>query len=104
MSMIDFLLTQEVLVLPFVRQGAGVPVYGDPIPRKCRIQFNKAGKPVLKNFDGYVEEQPLGGKLFCTGDYIPVNSKLIFADHEYIVTSCSIKFGFTDHHLEVTFA
>lgn len=102
--MIDFLLTQSVEILPFVRQGAGVPIFGEREKRKCRVQFNKAGKPVYKGFDGLIEEQPLGGKLFCTGSFIPVNSKVIFGEYEYTVTGCSIKFGFSAHHLEVTFA
>lgn len=49
MAIIAALFRQTVTVHPFVRQGSGVPVYGEPETRKCRIETGKRLASVKAN-------------------------------------------------------
>ncbi len=41
MAIIAALFRQTVTIHPFVRHGGGVPIYGEPETRKCRIETGK---------------------------------------------------------------
>lgn len=102
MSLMGFLLTQTVTILPFIRDGCGEPIYGNPEVRKCRLEYGKIQHGVSLGASGYVEEQRAGARMFCLGEKIPIRSIVTYKNQDYIVTQCRILNGFADDHLEVT--
>lgn len=102
MSLINLFFRQEVTIKPFIRQGSGEPIYGKPEVRKCRFERGLKNKNVKLNPDGVINSYPAGSRLYCTGPAIPIQSIVLYENHEYIVVDCRVLNGFTDDHLEVT--
>ena len=101
MPLIDFLLTQEAVVTPFLREAGGEDIYGDPETRKCRLQLGPDLEHTYKNPDGTFDQVLARGKMYCTGEPIPARSKVMADGEEYIVLTCYRARGFKASHLEV---
>lgn len=102
MALIEIFFTQSVTIRPFVREGAGEPIYGEPETRKCRLERGGTLKATPRNQNGVINTVPSGARMYCVGSPIPEGSIVESADRDYIVTNCRILNGFTDDHLEVT--
>ena len=102
MSMIERFFTQEVKIRPFVRDGSGIPIYGEPETRKCRIEFGVKLNRSGHGASGTVESVPAGARMFCTGDPIPMRSIVTYKDRDFTVNGCNIMRGFASSHLEVS--
>ena len=100
MSLIEALFTQTATVIPFVRDGAAEPIYGESTSRKCRIERGK----YLTNVggaSGTIDQVTANALMFCVGEQIPERSKVIFDDREFTVINCAVMHGFADNHIEV---
>lgn len=107
MAIIDFLLRDEVTITPFVHQGNGEPVYGEPETRKCRIERGLHLRTTYKHPSGEIVQTTASARMFCRGDEIPVGSIVVYIDrlgkhHEMTVLDCVVATGFSQDHLEVT--
>lgn len=102
MALIELFFTQTVTITPFIRQGAGEPIYGDPETRKCRLERGRSYKSTRAGQDGVINTEPSGARMYCTGTPIPNGSIVRYGDRDYTVVSCQILNGFSDDHLEVT--
>lgn len=102
MALIDLFFTQSVTIRPFIRMGAGEPLYGEPETRRCRLERGKSLRNGGFGAAGIVNTQPAGARMYCTGSPIPNGSLVEYEDRDYVVVSCKIMNGFADHHLEVT--
>lgn len=100
MALIEMLFTQTVNISPFIREGSGEPIFGEPETRKCRLQRGH----YLQNVggaSGAVEQVVAQAKMFCVGEYIPPRSIVTHEGRDYTVINCEVLNGFADHHLEV---
>ena len=101
MALIEAFFTQTATIKPFIRQGAGKPIYGPVETRSCRIQMGANMMTTYKNPSGQIDQIEARAKMFCTGDAIPVDSIVTYDGTDYVVTQCSIMRGFGVSHLEV---
>ncbi len=106
MAMINFLLSQECTIYPFIREYDGADVYGDPEKRKCRIQggaYLKAQS--LSGFtsaSGVLDAISTDTIMYCTGNPIPPRSRIECNGRAYIVIDCYEAMGLKGvDHLEV---
>lgn len=102
MALIDFVLTQEAIVTPWLREAEGEDIYGEPETRKCRIQHGDHLRHTYVNPNGAFDQVEARAKLFCTGDPIPTRSIVECEGERFIVLDCYIAHGFQASHLEVT--
>lgn len=104
MSLIDFTLTQECTIRPWLRSASGEDIYGPEETRKCRLQAanNLSNATVYIHPDGALDTQHANAKLYCTGERIPNRSIVTCEGKEFIVLDCYQAMGFTGSHLEVT--
>lgn len=106
MSYIEAFFCQKVTVIPYIRYGAGEPVYGEPYDMMCRIQIKKAIASTSSGMSGVTEEVIKSGLMFCVGHPkgtpIPVKSIVRYFDDEFVVKSCEPCHTFTFSHFEVT--
>lgn len=95
--------TQTAVITPFVREGSGVPVYGENETRKCRMERGKHLQTSNLGFSGgsTVDQTVANAKMFCVGSPIPERSLVVCDGQEFTVINCEVKNGFRDHHLEV---
>lgn len=100
MSLISAFLAQSAEIRPFIREGAAEPLYGQIEARKCRLQ---RGRHLVQTSgaNGTADQVVANAKMFCEGLPIPERSIVTVDGIEYVVISCEIKNGFSDHHLEV---
>jgi hypothetical protein len=101
MGLINLFLQQEAIVLPYLRQGSGEPIYGEAERRKCRLERGANLKVTYKNADGALEQVVANALMFCVGEPIKPKSKVTVNGNDYIVINCVIAAGFNDSHLEV---
>lgn len=106
MAIIDFLLREDVTVVPYLHQGNGEPIYGEPEERKCRMEKGLHLRTTYKHPSGEVVQTVAKAKMFVRGDVIPVGSIVRFTDRfgnysEMTVIDCLTMQGFTQDHLEV---
>ena len=101
MALIDFFLRQTATITPFVREGAGAPIYGPPETRRCRMERGKNIEYTYKNPAGTIEQIVAKAKMFCTGAPIPDKSLVECDGQKYMVIGCEVLNTFADHHLEV---
>lgn len=106
MAIIDFLLHDDVTIKPFLHQGNGEPVYGDPETRKCRMERGLHIRTTYKHSSGEAVQTTAKAKMWCRGCEIPVGSQVVYTDrhgneYEMVVIDCSTMEGFTQDHLEV---
>ena len=101
MSLIELFFTQTVTIRPFIRQGAGEPIYGAPETRKCRLESKSKLKPTYKNPRGVIDQIPKDTRMYCVGSIIPDGSIVTYRGIEFVVTDCRVLNGFVDDHLEV---
>ena len=99
--MIDFFLRQTATITPFVREGAGAPIYGPPETRRCRMERGKHIQYVHKYADGPLEQILASARMFCTGEAIPDKSLVECDGQKFVVVGCDVLNAFADHHLEV---
>ena len=102
MALIEMFFTQTVTIIPFLRQGPGEPIYGDPEVRKCRLERGGTLKSTRVNQNGVINTVPAGARMYCVGSPIPAGSIVQYGDRDYIVADCRILNSFMDDHLEVT--
>lgn len=104
MSLIDFTLTQECTITPWVRYANGDDVFGESETRKCRMQAGKYlnATNVYIHPDGVVDTDEARAKMYCTGSPIPSRSIVMCEGQEFTVINCYQARGFTGSHLEVT--
>lgn len=102
MALIERFFTQVVTIRPFLRDGAGCPIYGDPEERKCRLEYGFRNVNAGYGADGVVSEVTSGCRMFCCGKPIPMRSIVSYKDRDYVVTGCTIQRAFSFSHLEVT--
>lgn len=104
MSLIDFLLTQECTIKPWIRSASGEDIYGEPEVRKCRLQAKNelANTTVYIHTSGALDVEHANAKLYCKGDPIPNRSVVTCEGREFIVLNCYPARGFTGSHLEVS--
>lgn len=101
MGLISAFFRQTATITPFVRQGNGEPIYGEPEQRPCRMERGKHIKTVYKNMDGLFDDVVADAKMFCEGEAIPPDSKVECDGQQFTVINCRVMNGFADHHLEV---
>lgn len=104
MSMIDWLLTQSAVVVPFTGERDGHPVYGKPEPpRPCRLQLTKRLDTVMNAGGIYGRQDSVvkASTMFVTGSPIAVRSLVTVNGETYTVTECKEAYGFGPDHLEV---
>lgn len=102
MSVIERFFTQVVTIKPFIREGSGMPVYGDTETRKCRLEFGiKHRSPRGRGASGVLDTTTAGCRMFCCGEPIPMKSIVIYKDMEFVVADCHIMRAFSVSHLEV---
>lgn len=99
--MIDRMLIHTCEIRPYLRQGAGGPLYGAPEIRHCRMEPGTNAKIVYKNPSGAITETAASLLMFCTGEPIAVNSAVIWNGREMRVIKCQVMYGMGMHHLEV---
>ncbi len=102
MALIEMFFTKTVTIRPYVRMGAGEPVYGEPETRRCRLERGKQLRSVMLNPSGVIDQAPAGARMYCVGEPIPTGSIVEDGDRDYVVTQCLVLNGFMDDHLEVT--
>lgn len=102
MALIELFFTQTVTIQPFIRQGAGVPIYGETETRKCRLERGRKARSSGFGASGVVDDEPAGARMYCVGSPIPVGSIVGYGGRDYVVTQCLVMNGFMDDHLEVT--
>lgn len=101
MALIDFLLTQEAEITPFIRQVNGEDVYGEKETRKCRIQYMRDLEHTYKNPSGVMDQVIARAKMYCTGEMIKERSIVETDGEKFIVLRCYTARGFRPDHLEV---
>ena len=101
MALIDFLLRQTATITPWVRSANGKDIYCAPEERKCRLESRRDLEHTYKDPDGAMDQVLARAKMICTGDPIPVRSKVTVEGNEYIVLDCYPAHGFRPSHLEV---
>ena len=102
MALIDFLLTQQCTITPWIREAEGEDVYGQPETRACRIQADRRLDHTYVNPRGALDQvHANNSKMFCRGAIIPTRSKVECDGQEYIVVKCYQARGFKESHLEV---
>lgn len=99
--MIEPLLIHQATITPYIRQGSSGPLYGDPEVRHCRMEPGIQNKVVYKNPSGSIQETVAGMLMFCLGDPIPVQSRVVWEGREMRVIRCQEMMGMGRHHLEV---
>ena len=101
-ALIDFVLTQECTIYPWLRQYNGEDVYGEPETRRCRILVKKKLEQKIGiGAHGVLDMEGSNAKMFCTGDPIKARSKVECEDETFIVIDCYRARGFVPDHLEV---
>lgn len=101
MGLISYLLCQTATITPFIREGAGEPIYGDPETRPCRMERGLHLQHTYKNPSGSLDQSPANAKMFCEGEKIPERSLVTCDGQTFVVINCEVKNGFADNHLEV---
>lgn len=96
---------QVATITPFIREGSGGPIYGQPEVRKCRMERGKhlgrADTPTSGGSAGTVDQTIANARMFCTGAPIPERSLVSCDGQDFIVINCDVMTGFADNHLEV---
>lgn len=101
MALIELFFTQTAVIMPYVRQGPGEAIYGEPETRKCRLEIGMILKNEGKGQYGVINATPSGARMYCVGKPIPAGSIVEYGDRNYVVTDCKVMNGFADDHLEV---
>lgn len=101
MGMLSFFLNQTCAIYPFIREGSGEPIYGDPEYRKCRLETGGNLKTTGVGTGGNVLQVTASARMFCEGEYIPSKSRVVLDGRNYIVINCDICRTMVNHHLEV---
>lgn len=102
MALIDFLLTQTVVITPWLRNANGEDLYGPPETRACRLQYMRDLEHTYKGPDGVIDQVIARAKMFCTGPVIRERSIVTVDGEDFIVLRCYPARGFFQNHLEVT--
>ena len=97
----ESLLVHLATIIPYLRQGSGGPLYGEPETRKCRMEPGTGHKVVYKKPGGVIQETVANMLMFCLGDPIPVYSRVVWEGQEMLVIRCQQMLGPGLHHLEV---
>ena len=103
MGLISFLLCQTATITPFLREGAGEPIYGEPETRPCRMERGKHlnAQNSFIHPSGTYDQVTANAKMFCEGEAIPERSLVTCDGQTFVVINCEVKNGFADNHLEV---
>lgn len=101
MGLIDFLLRQECVITPWIREGNGEDIYGEPETRACRVQVGRELESTYVNPDGQMDQVRHRTKMFCVGEPIPERSIVECDGETFTVTRCYRAYGFIGDHLEV---
>ena len=104
MSLLRCFLNDTCQIFPYLREGAGEPLYGDPEPRRCRLDEGIRLRADLTGLSGTVLEAPGGARLFLEGDPVPVKSRVVVRGRDFAVTACHLCEAFSGHHVELELA
>lgn len=99
--LIDFLLRQECTVEPWLREAEGREILGEAQTRRCRLQEGAHLKQA-PGIPGTADAVPARALMYCTGEMIPVRSRVTCAGKTYVVADCCRMEFWGQEHLEVT--
>ena len=101
MSLLRGFLNQTCTVFPYLRDGAGEPVYGEPEVRPCRLDAGTELRSDLMGQSGTLLEAPAEARLFLEGPGVPVKSRVTLGGRDYVVLACLEYRAFGRHHVEL---